>query len=185
MLRVVGQISNTYIIAEGPDGMYLVDQHAAHERVMFERVKERLEHLGMDQQGLLEPKVVDVGAEEIALLVAEQGRLERYGFVLDPFGERQILVRSLPAGVREADLPAVISEIFAGLRTHDAPQDRLAASIACHSAVRAGDTLALAEMHELLRALEKCSWPHTCPHGRPTMVHLSAAQLEKEFGRRG
>ena len=79
----------------------------------------------------------------------------------------------------------MVGEIVADLRIQEGQQDRLAASIACHSAVRAGDTLALAEMHELLRALEKCSWPHTCPHGRPTMVHLSAAQLEKEFGRRG
>ena len=185
LLRVLGQVNNTYIIAEGPDGMYLVDQHAAHERVVFEGVVQRLELQRWEQQGLLDPKLVEVAAEEVPLLLGGQELLERYGFNVEPFGERQVIVRALPSGVREDELHQVLAEVLAGLRVGEGPQERLAACIACHSAIRAGDTLTFEEMRTLIRDLEECHAPQTCPHGRPTMMHLSVAQLEREFGRRG
>lgn len=185
LLRVLGQLNSTYIIAEGPDGMYLVDQHAAHERVLFEQVLRRLEQQGWEQQGLMDPQAVEVAADELPLLLAHRELLGSYGFALEPFGGRQVLVRALPVGVQVKEMRQILGEIAAGLRSPEGRRDRLATSIACHSAVRAGNALSLEEMQALLRGLEECLAPQTCPHGRPTMVHLSASQLEREFGRRG
>ncbi|MBI2886665.1 MAG: DNA mismatch repair endonuclease MutL [Chloroflexi bacterium] len=185
VLRVLGQVSGTYIIAEGPDGMYLVDQHAAHERVQYERVLGRLERQFLEQQWLLEPQVVEVSGEAYTLLLGGQPDLERVGLLLEAFGERQVLVRSLPAGVREKEARQVLEEIAERLRSPQGLQERLAATVACHSAVRAGDVLGQDEQRQLILDLEACQAPHTCPHGRPTMIHLSAAQLQREFGRRG
>jgi DNA mismatch repair protein MutL len=185
VLRVVGQLNNTYIIAEGPTGMYLVDQHAAHERVVFERINQRLARDVWDQQGLLEPLLVEVPADEAPLLLQQQGALERYGFAFEPFGGRELLFRSLPGGVRQGDLGLLLGELAAGLRAREGWQERLATSMSCHSAVRAGDSLSTDQMRALLTDLEACQAPQTCPHGRPTMIHLSVSQLEREFGRRG
>jgi len=185
ILRVVGQVSNTYIIAEGPDGMYLVDQHAAHERVVFERIAERLTGQPWDSQGLLEPQLLEIPVEELPLLAEGRSMLHHYGFIIEPFGDRQILLRALPAGVREDELQRLMAEVAAGLREAERAKDRVATTVACHSAVRAGDPLGLDAMRALIGDLEACRAPQTCPHGRPTMMHLSSALLEREFGRRG
>jgi len=185
VLRVVGQLNNTYIIAEGPTGMYLVDQHAAHERVVFEQIVERLEEQDWEQQGLLEPLLVEVPVDEAPLLFQEQKGLARYGLSFEAFGARQLLFRSLPRGIRQGDLGQLLGELAAGLRAKEGWQERLATSMACHSAVRAGDSLSVDQMRALLGELEGCRAPQTCPHGRPTMIHLSVSQLEREFGRRG
>ena len=185
VLRVMGQLSSTYIIAEGPTGMYLVDQHAAHERVVFEQTTDRLERQGLEQQLLLEPKVIEMAAGEVEILLSEEPELGWYGFHFEAFGAQQLLVRALPAGMRERDLRQVLEELVAPLQTRERLPERLATTIACHSAVRAGDALTLEAMRHLLQALEQCRAPNTCPHGRPTMMHLSAAQLERAFGRRG
>lgn len=185
VLRVVGQVGNTYVITEAPDGMYLVDQHAAHERVLFERIQQRLTEQALERQGLLDPVVVDLHPQDALLLTDERHALERYGIEVEGFGDRQVLVRALPAGMRERDLSLFINDALAGLQSREGLRDRMAASIACHSAVRAGDVMTLEEMRTLLGALEESNAPQTCPHGRPTMMHLSAAQLEKQFGRRG
>ena len=185
-LRVLGQIQNTYIAAEGPEGMYLIDQHAAHERVLFEKLS-RERPPGLEVQGLLQPLVLELSPKQEQVAREKAELLAEYGFGLEPFGGRAYLLRSVPALLRGRDLAQAFLEVLDSL-TEGNSEDwrrRLATSLACHGAIRAGQVLSQAEMETLLRELEQTENPRTCPHGRPTMIHLSTAQLEKEFGRRG
>jgi DNA mismatch repair protein MutL len=185
ILRVVGQVNNVYIIAEGPDGMYLVDQHTAHERVLYERLKARQGQV--ERQGLLDPLTIEVTPQQREILAALAGELARWGFEAEPFGGNSCLLRSVPAilgtaSPREGFLEAL--EVLEEARDGEERQEGMLRSLACHGAVRAGQALSSQEMRELLRDLEETSSPYTCPHGRPTMIYLSTAQLEREFGRR-
>ena len=186
MLRVVGQIGNTYIVAEGPDGMYLIDQHAAHERVLFEEICAARQRQAVDAQGLLEPTMVEISPRQKEIILAYYETLSEHGFQLEPFGERTYLVRAIPAVLAAKDLSQTFAELLDTLGEEAAvdQQDRVAFSLACHAAVTAGQALAPEEMRELVRQLEQTEVPHTCPHGRPTMIHMSTALLEKEFRRR-
>ncbi|MBI2172319.1 MAG: DNA mismatch repair endonuclease MutL [Chloroflexi bacterium] len=186
-LRVLGQAAGTYIIAEGPQGVYLIDQHAAHERIRYEQVQRGVKERQPEAQGLLEPLPVELSHEQLQTLAAWKEVLAGFGFQGEPFGERAYLLRGLPAGVKDLPPDALLAEVLDLLsRAQDPTQaaDALAASVACHSAVRAGDVLAHQEMAALVRQLEATESPHTCPHGRPTMLHLSSSNLEREFGRR-
>ena len=187
ILRVVGQLSNMYIIAEGPDGMYLVDQHAAHERIQYEKILGQWQRKAVDIQGLLQPVPVELSVHQQELLELHSEALFEYGFDIEHFGDRTYLVRSIPAMLRGQSVDKALVEVldFLGKGTKDADWgEGIAASLACHGAVLAGQTLNQEEMQELIKQLEKTSQPRACPHGRPTMIHLSSAQLEKGFGRR-
>ncbi len=190
LLRVVGQLASTFIVAEGPDGMYLLDQHAAHERVLFDRLLAA--RAGGAQspppgQPLLEPLLVELEPAQEAVLEEFRAFLEGLGLVLEPFGERAHLVRSMPPGLGLANavagLRALLDQLGSDRRVSD-PFSRAAASVACHSSVRAGTAMAMAEMRQLLADLEGATSPRTCPHGRPTLVHLATEALERQFGRR-
>ena len=186
-LRVLGQVQNLYIVAEGPGGVYLVDQHAAHERVLYEKVWEEMREAGLEAQGLLEPVVVELTPTQEEAFEAHGAEWARYGFQLEAFGPHSLLLRGLPSFLSDADpreaFLAILEDMGEGRDTADW-EERIVSSIACHSAVRAGKSLAHQEMAHLLAQLEATDQPNTCPHGRPTMVHLSAAHLEREFGRR-
>ena len=186
MLRVVGQIGSTYIVAEGPEGMYLIDQHAAHERILFEEICAARQRRALDSQGLLEPATVELSPRQKEIILAHYEVLSEHGFQLEPFGERTYLVRAIPAVLAGKDLSRAFAEFLDTLGEEATPDqhDRVAISLACHAAVRAGQSLAPEEMRELVRRLEQAQVPHTCPHGRPTMIHMSTALLEKEFRRR-
>jgi DNA mismatch repair protein MutL len=186
MLRVVGQIGNTYIVAEGPQGIYLIDQHAAHERVLFEAICAARQRQALDAQGLLEPTMVEVSPRQKEVILAYYEVLSEHGFQLEPFGERTYLIRAVPAVLPGIDLSQAFAEFLDILSEEAAPdrRDRVAITLACHAAVTAGQPLAVEEMRELVRRLEQAQVPHTCPHGRPTMIHMSTALLEKEFRRR-
>ena len=186
ILRVVGQFANTYVITEGPDGMYLIDQHAAHERVLFERVREQRQRKSVEVQGMLQPVPVELTVRQQELLELHAEALSEYGFGIERFGERTCLVRSVPAMLRGQNVAQSLTELldFLGEGAKSDWLEEIAVSLACHGAVRAGQTLSLGEMQDLIRQLERAAQPRTCPHGRPTMVHLSASQLEKGFGRR-
>jgi len=183
VLRVLGQLFSSYIIAEGPDGLYLIDQHAAHERILFERVKYQRSQI--EVQGLLEPVTIEVSPGQNEVLKSHYAGLGEFGFTIEPFGERTFLVRAVPALLHEKDWSAVLRELMDSLGGEGRGdwQESLAISMACHGAVRAGQTLTDDEMRELLRQLEQVTSPRTCPHGRPTMIHLSSEQLKREFGR--
>jgi DNA mismatch repair protein MutL len=185
VLRVIGQFGAIYIIAEGPDGMYLIDQHAAHERVLYEKFL-RARQAAPDVQGLLEPLAMELSPRQRAVLAGERESLQAYGFDVEPFGEADYLVRAVPRALAAGDLrDAFVRFLDLMLEEGEADgRDRVAMSLACHGAVRAGKTLSLEEMRELVCQLEESEAPNTCPHGRPTMILMSAEVLAREFGRR-
>jgi DNA mismatch repair protein MutL len=185
VLRVVGQVMNKYIVAEGPDGLYLVDQHAAHERIRYDRVKRQRELKKPDVQGLLAPATFEVTPRQDAMVRSCLEDLKEFGFTVESFGERAYLVRAVPALVAGDDWPAMLREMLDALAGEERShwEERMVASIACHGAIKSGQALSEAEMRALVRQLEQTANPHTCPHGRPTVIKLSDAQLEREFGR--
>jgi len=185
VLRVMGQLDNSYIVTEGPDGLYLIDQHAAHERVLFEWIEHQRSQKEIEVQGLLEPMTLEVSPRQDEVLRSHYEDLAEFGFSIEPFGARTFLVRTVPALVYKKDWIGMIKELL------DLPPEAdrvgwveaVARSMACHSAIRAGQTLTDSEMRELVRQLEQANNPHTCPHGRPTMIHLSSGRIKREFGR--
>ena len=186
-LRVVGQVQETYIVAEGPDGMYLIDQHAAHECVLYERVMGAAARRDPQAQGLLEPVVVELSPPQIDVVQAQGELLERYGWQLESFGENSCLVRGMPSVLTSKGPLRSLVDLLDGLLAEEARgswEEQVAATVACHGSVRAGMSLTVPEMVEMVHLLERAQEPHTCPHGRPTMVHLSASHLEREFRRR-
>jgi DNA mismatch repair protein MutL len=185
-LRVIGQLGGTYVIAEGPQGMYLIDQHAAHERVLYERFCRRRLEASPELQALLEPLALDLPPPQRALLGEHEALLREHGFDLEPFGQGSYLVRALPASLAAADPRQAVAS-FLDLMIEEGEgdrRDRVAMSLACHGAIRAGKTLSQDEMRELVDLLERSEAPNTCPHGRPTMIHMSADLLARQFGRR-
>ena len=184
-LRILGQLLSSYIIAEGPDGLYLIDQHAAHERILFEKIKQQRSRQEVEVQGLLEPVTFEVNPQQEEVLKSHYENLAEFGFTIEPFGDRTYLVRAVPVLLYDQDWVGMLRELLDSLSGEDKDdwREKVAISIACHSAVRAGQTLTNDEMRQLIRQLEPVATPHTCPHGRPTMVRLSSGQLKKEFGR--
>jgi DNA mismatch repair protein MutL len=188
LLRVLGQLANTYIIAEGPDGLYLIDQHAAHERILYDRIAAQRAQKAIEVQGLLQPLAIELSPREEEILKARQELLAQFGFAVEPFGNRTYLIRAIPALVANADVIDMIGVLLDDLARKDSPtpwEEKITQSLACHGAIRAGQQLSHEEMRELIEDLEQTRQPRSCPHGRPTMIHLSAHQLEKEFGRLG
>jgi DNA mismatch repair protein MutL len=185
VLRVLGQLNNSYIIAEGPDGLYLIDQHAAHERILFERIGQQRSQREIEVQGLLEPMTLEVSPRQEAVLRSCYQELAEFGFAIEPFGDRTFLVRALPALLHDKDWVGMLRELLDSVSQGDKGDwvEGVTITMACHSAVRAGQALTDTEMRELVRQLEQSAIPHTCPHGRPTMIHLSSGQLKREFGR--
>ena len=189
-LRAVGQIRETYLIAEGPEGMYLIDQHAAHERVMYERILAARAARQPLSQGLLAPVALELSPAQAARVAEHRSTLAVFGFEVEAFGPgsgRAYLLRAAPPQLRADDPARAFVELVDLMTREDGPADaegRVAASLACHAAVRAGKTLSLEEMRELVQQLERTAVPNTCPHGRPTLIQLSAETLAKEFGRR-
>jgi DNA mismatch repair protein MutL len=184
-VRVLGQAGSTYIIAEGAAGIYLVDQHAAHERVLFEQLSAAQAN-GESRQALLEPAVVELPPR---ISVAVQGRLEALdgiGFEVEAFGNDALLVRAVPAALADRNALDVLLRALNEL-ADEAPttdwRERLAILFACHSAVRAGDVLSPDEMAALVEQLGEAELCQACSHGRPTAILLSHRQLAREFGR--
>jgi DNA mismatch repair protein MutL len=184
------QIHSTYIIAETTDGLVIVDQHAAHERLVYERMKTALESGGIPRQGLLIPEVVDLPDRDLAPLLARADDLAAFGLVLEPFGTGAVLVREVPALLGKTDIKSLIKDLAEEVAEHDATgrlQDKLeevCATMACHGSVRAGRTLTAPEMNALLREMEQNPKSGQCNHGRPTTVTLSLADIERLFQRR-
>jgi DNA mismatch repair protein MutL len=186
-LRVLGQVQSTYIAAEGPDGMYLIDQHAAHERIMFERIKAEAAASAPQSQSLMEPLTIELNPVQQELAQAHMQIFASLGLLIEPFGGNVYIIRAVPSILTDVD-PAkafvdVLDEMAQGGDV-ESWSERAAYSLACHAAIRAGKALTREEMTALTRDLERCQQPHTCPHGRPTIIHLSGSRLEREFGRR-
>ena len=188
-LTVVGQVLGCYILCHGPPGMVLIDQHAAHERIAFERMRRDLEQGRIERQELLMPQVLELPVTEALVLEEQLGALERAGFTLEPFGRNTFSLRAVPALLAEGDyrdaVRAMISELAETGRSgelHRGFHERLM-SIACHGVIRANRTLEKEEMEALLRNLDETEFATQCPHGRPVMVRFSRSQLERMFRR--
>jgi len=186
VLRILGQLANTYIIAEGPDGLYLIDQHAAHERILYDRISAQWAQKEVEVQGLLQPITIELSPREEETLRASKEFLAEFGFTIEPFGNRSYVIRAIPALMAKANIIEIISALLDSLASKQNPnpwEEKIAQSLACHGAIRAGQQLGNEEIRELIKQLEETKQPRACPHGRPIMIHLSSHQLEKEFGR--
>lgn len=189
LLRLVGQVAAAYLIAEGPDGLYLIDQHAAHERVLFERFMSQKQDK-IPSQRLLEPETVAFSPASSRLLEAQLQDINRLGFEVENFGRHTFIVRAIPvllAGMEPAGALRVLVEDF---EEDESPlqneiEAKIIARVCKRAAVKAGQVLSAEEQQALLYDLEKTTSPRTCPHGRPTMIHLSVNMLERQFGRSG
>ncbi|MDP6065963.1 MAG: DNA mismatch repair endonuclease MutL [Alphaproteobacteria bacterium] len=185
-----GQLHATYIVAQNADGIVLVDQHAAHERLIYEGIKADLLGDGVASQGLLLPEVIELDEGEAALLAERGEELAQLGLGLEAFGPGAVVVRSTPALLGEVEVGALIRDLVDDLKELDQTAvlaERLAevcGTLACHSSVRAGRRLALDEMNALLRQMEATPNSGQCTHGRPTYVELKLEDVEKLFGRR-
>jgi DNA mismatch repair protein MutL len=189
LLRLIGQVAATYLVAEGPDGLYLVDQHAAHERVLYERFLEQRQ-TAVTSQSLLEPVSVEFTAADARLLADQLEVLVQLGFQVEPFGMNTFLVRAVPSLLERIDPRAALRVLVEDFEEDETPlqseqEARIIARICKRAAVKGGQVLSIEEQIALLTDLEACQSPRTCPHGRPTMIHLSVDLLERQFGRRG
>ena len=184
-LRPLGQVDGTFLVAEAPDGLCLVDQHAAHERVLYERVRAQLAAGEAASQPLLQAVVAPLSASQAALAAVEAETLAALGWVLEATDDAALIVRALPVLLGDGDPGAALAELLDRMEAEErlSGPDRTAASLACRAAIRAGDRVTEAQQRELLAALERCALPQTCPHGRPTLLHLSREQLRRSFGR--
>ncbi len=186
-LRPVGQIGAAYLIAEGPSGLYLIDQHAAHERILYEKIVNSREH-PIARQQLLEPLTIELGTELAGLVADNLATLQQSGFEIESFGSGSFLSRLSPASWAGRTRNACWRKwrnkprngtIWLGRRW----RMRWSRSSASAWPSKTGQVLSVAEQRALLRQLEACENPRTCPHGRPTTLHMSASQLERQFGR--
>jgi DNA mismatch repair protein MutL len=190
LLRAVGQIGAAYLVAEGPDGLYLIDQHAAHERVLFEALMEAHTQGEVESQALLEPATIEFTPTQAAILEENLEVLKHLGFEVEPFGQRTYRLRALPNLLTGLMPEQALRSVVEDFEEDETPlmsetEARIAARVCKRASVKAGQVLSLAEQQQLLRDLERCQSPRTCPHGRPTMIHLSVEALERQFGRRG
>jgi DNA mismatch repair protein MutL len=184
------QLHGTYILAETASGIVLVDQHAAHERIVHERMKEALAERGVPRQVLLLPEVVELDPTLAARLAARAGELAEFGLILEGFGPGAVVVREVPALIPGLEIAALVRDLAEELAEWDDALslkeriDSVCGTLACHNSVRAGNRLSQAEMDALLRQMEATPNSGQCNHGRPTYVTLALADIERLFGRR-
>ena len=207
LLRLIGQVALTYLVAEGPDGLYLIDQHAAHERVLFERFisqHQRVDQLdrssrhepdsqsgsAIPAQSLLQPVTVDLPPGSARLLIEQLPLLRHLGFQVEQFGPGTFLVRAVPSLLTGIDPALALHAVVEDFEEDETPlqtevEAKIIARVCKRAAVKAGQVLSPEEQRTLLQDLEACQSPRTCPHGRPTMIHLTVDLLERQFGRKG
>ena len=181
---------DTYIVAQTRDGLVIVDQHAAHERLVYERMKTSLGKSGIARQILLIPEIVELNGDDVARLTERADELAKYGLAIEPFGPGAIAVRETPSMLGEIDAGALLRDLAEHMAEWDEalPLERrlmhVAATMACYGSVRAGRRLKGEEMNALLREMEATPNSGQCNHGRPTYVELKLADIERLFGRR-
>lgn len=190
ILRVIGQVSAAYIVAEGPSGLYLIDQHAAHERILYEEFMDEQMRKPLVKQYVLDAQTINLPPAEARLLEEHLGVLNGIGFDVEPFGSNVFVLRSVPGIFADREPSDVLVKIISDLELEREPgqktlEDKVITHVCKQAAVRAGQILSLDEMQSIVRRLERCRAPHTCPHGRPTMLHMTAERIAHEFGRMG
>jgi DNA mismatch repair protein MutL len=188
-LRLVGVIGRLYVVLESDRGLVLLDQHAAHERILFERMLARLETGAAPSQRLLLAETVELSARDAQFLREQLPALNRLGVGLREFGEHTFLLDALPPFVQVSDARRFVLEIADELKAAGQEvssvrlgEDMIAKTV-CRHAVKAHDPLAGPELERLVEDLRRCAMPYTCPHGRPTLIEVGYRELEKKFGR--
>jgi DNA mismatch repair protein MutL len=184
-LKVLGQIHKTFFAAETPGGMFFIDQHAAHERVMYEQFMESLMSSGVVVQNLLKPEILEFSTAQMEIVKESLDELKLLGFEMAEFGANSFVVKTVPAIFGRLQAKEMVHEIIEKWGKVEEAKEEIVTRMACRSAVMAGDELTILEMDEILRELAKKNLPFTCPHGRPTMVRVSVDELEKKFRRKG
>ncbi len=185
-----GQLHNTYIVAQTGDGMVIVDQHAAHERLMLDRLQRAIAAQGIERQALLIPEIVDLDGPSVDRLATRAKELAELGLIIESFGADAVLVREVPSLLKGGDIKGLVRDLadeiaeYGDTLSLKERLDEICSTMACHSAVRAGRSLTLEEMNALLREMEQTPLSGQCNHGRPTYVELKLADVEKLFGRR-
>jgi len=184
------QLHENYIVAQTNDGMVIVDQHAAHERLVYEKMKKQLEATGIARQILLVPEVIELEETDAERLASHAEELAGFGLVLELFGQGAVMVRESPAILGDSDIQGLVKDLADELAELDDTTglkeriDHVLATMACHGSVRSGRRLKPEEMNALLREMEATPHSGQCNHGRPTYVELKLADIERLFGRR-
>ena len=188
-LRIIGQLHNFYILCESDEGLVVIDQHAAHERILFEQLKKGVENSKVPAQQLLVPETLELGFMEKNIMEKILPDLVKAGFDMEPFGGNSFVVKAAPSFISCADVKSVILEVVETMAETGSSSgissrlDQFLILIACHSAIRGKQSLAREQMEELLKQLDECENPSRCPHGRPTWMSLSSVFFEKSFKR--
>ena len=184
-LRLLGVLENSYIVASIPGGLVLIDQHAAHERVLFERILNGID--GTLSQKLLMPITIELSPADMAYVARNLHEFENIGFEIEPFGRNTIKLNSIPAAIKQENVGGFFHDMLARIGEYGAGQ-RLAtdmlARAACKATVKAHDRLSLQEAAALIEQMSHCALPYSCPHGRPTMLNISISEIERRFGRK-
>ncbi len=189
-INSITQIANCYIVAEDENGLVLIDQHAAHERVRYEELMDQFENQEKSIQPLLMPLQIELSGEEAILLEENKEVFVNLGFEIEPFGGNTFIVHSVPGFLAKEDLDTVIKGVLDDILENKKPSnmqgriEEILTYMSCRSAIKFGQKLSLPEMQALIMQMDKCKRPYTCPHGRPTMISLSLNELEKMFGRK-
>jgi DNA mismatch repair protein MutL len=188
-LKPLGQIRDSFILATNPQGLWIIDQHVAHERVLFERIVEERAHRQVETQRLLMPIIVELKPAQQAIFAEIAGELQRNGFEAEPFGIRTVAIQSAPAGITGEEVAGLLGELLEQFESEEQAlnlekiRTRIAASIACHAAIKVNMPLDTAKMEWLLAELAKTRYPMTCPHGRPVVLRYSVKDIQKAFKR--
>jgi DNA mismatch repair protein MutL len=188
-LKIIGQVMGTYIIAESDRGMVMIDQHAAHERIVYEKLKNRYQSLTVQSQQLLVPQTLEFNYREFDLVKSLLPELESFGFTMEPFGGTTVVIKAVPAIIESKDIQSVLLDMIeAMLEKKDGLSkekwlDDCLMLMACHTAIRARQTLHLTEIQTLLEELDLCENSRHCPHGRPIMISWDKEKIEKLFKR--
>jgi DNA mismatch repair protein MutL len=188
-LRPVGQIRNSFILAVNEDGLWIIDQHVAHERVLFERVLKQRAAQRVESQRLLMPIVLELSPAQQAVFAEISDELQHNGFEAEPFGARSVAIKVAPAGVEAAQIEHLLHEVLDQFAREEQSLNlekiraRIAASIACHAAIKVNMPLEQNKMEWLLAELAKTEHPMSCPHGRPVVLRYSVKDIQKAFKR--
>ncbi|MBA2269307.1 MAG: DNA mismatch repair endonuclease MutL [Chthoniobacterales bacterium] len=188
--QIIGVLNKLYVLMENANGLVLVDQHAAHERVLFEELRRRMEEKGVPSQRLLLPQTFDLPPRDAEWVERNVAALQKMGIGIEPFGANTFKIDSLPTFLHAVDAATFMREVIDGLRNMSNSSSALRlgedmiAKTVCRHAVKANDPLRYLEVEKLIRDLLACELPYCCPHGRPTMIQISLGELEKKFGRK-
>jgi len=184
-LHVLGQVKSTFIVGETSSGVYLIDQHAAHERIVFDKLNDDINQLDQTPQILLEPIHLELNAEQLEYFNENETYLKAAGVIAEYFGDNSFLIRAIPQSIALSGSRNFIEDLLFQLEDMKSgiPNYSLLATIACHASIRAGQRLPMQEMESLVRELANTTSPHTCPHGRPTVLELTNYFLDRSFGR--